>query len=277
MLHVGPYGTAQTPTLSQILSALAPAARMVLAPRLEQLENVEQRFLAMAPDVHLFPPAGLPNAPAQALRAAYEDRTAAIKALLALMSATLPARHAGICPSCTLGEPGETDHYLPKTTYPELAITPWNLVPICGICNKRKGVRTADAQGRRQFLLCTHDAVATLELVEARLSFVGTAHADYFVRGHAETSLAEGAALVGRHFLAFGLRERYARRASGHLAALRNSLAVSGEAAIRKTIRNGLKSADLEPANGWKRPLYRALTADLSGTVRWITGGRTPA
>jgi hypothetical protein len=51
----------------------------------------------------------------------------------------------GVCPACDGQKAGkfrgkllaDTDHYLPKSLYPFLAVHPWNLVPICLECNQR--------------------------------------------------------------------------------------------------------------------------------------------
>jgi len=43
------------------------------------------------------------------------------------------------CPYCNHRNVGTLDHFLPKSEYPVLAVTPCNLVPACMECNKRKG------------------------------------------------------------------------------------------------------------------------------------------
>lgn len=43
------------------------------------------------------------------------------------------------CPICGHGTPLELDHFVPKTLFPQLCITPSNLVPICHTCNFKKG------------------------------------------------------------------------------------------------------------------------------------------
>src|SRR5215210_611572 len=60
-----------------------------------------------------------------------------IRRRLASLRSTLLAA-ADTCPYCGFGEPTELDHYLPKSTYGELAIYPRNLVPSCGPCNNAK-------------------------------------------------------------------------------------------------------------------------------------------
>lgn len=43
------------------------------------------------------------------------------------------------CPYCNHRNVGTLDHFLPKSEYPALAVTPCNLVPACMECNKKKG------------------------------------------------------------------------------------------------------------------------------------------
>lgn len=42
------------------------------------------------------------------------------------------------CGFCSYGEPTELDHFLPQSNFPEFAILPVNLVPICHKCNLLK-------------------------------------------------------------------------------------------------------------------------------------------
>lgn len=42
------------------------------------------------------------------------------------------------CPYCAQREVSTLDHYLAKTKYPTYAVTPYNLVPVCSVCNKIK-------------------------------------------------------------------------------------------------------------------------------------------
>ena len=43
-----------------------------------------------------------------------------------------------VCPFCGGAAATELDHFIPKTLYPQLCITPYNLIPICHICNDNK-------------------------------------------------------------------------------------------------------------------------------------------
>jgi hypothetical protein len=46
----------------------------------------------------------------------------------------------GKCPLCSVRGVDTLDHYLPKSKYPILAVTPINLIPACTPCNKGKQV-----------------------------------------------------------------------------------------------------------------------------------------
>lgn len=66
---------------------------------------------------------------------------------------TLRAHDLRICPGCgELGEPNTLDHYLPKKKYPQFAILPLNLAPMCDACQKEKGAKTTVAPGARLFI-----------------------------------------------------------------------------------------------------------------------------
>lgn len=54
----------------------------------------------------------------------------------------IPKKQKKPCPIC--GRKGDMtlDHYLPKSEYPTLCVTPDNLLPICGECNKIKSTRS---------------------------------------------------------------------------------------------------------------------------------------
>lgn len=48
---------------------------------------------------------------------------------------------ANICPMCGIGEPSQLDHQMPKSIFDSLSLCRLNLVPICSVCNNKKGVK----------------------------------------------------------------------------------------------------------------------------------------
>lgn len=64
-------------------------------------------------------------------------------------------KHNGlvVCPSC--GEPGRPrtlDHYLPKKTYPELAVLLLNLTPMCDWCQGEKLAEYVTKDGKKRYI-----------------------------------------------------------------------------------------------------------------------------
>ena len=52
-----------------------------------------------------------------------------------------------ICPLCGIGQVTTLDHYMAKTLYPSLAVTPHNLIPACRDCNDPRGAVHFESAG----------------------------------------------------------------------------------------------------------------------------------
>ena len=53
------------------------------------------------------------------------------------------------CPLCGLNYVYDLDHYMPKSIYPQYAVHPQNLIPICHRCNNKKLEKWVDHQNKR--------------------------------------------------------------------------------------------------------------------------------
>ena len=76
------------------------------------------------------------------------------------------------CPLCGHRDVSTLDHYLPKTAFPLLCVTPSNLVPACSDCNKVKSdalpATAADQTLHPYFDDADQDAWLKAEVVQAR-------------------------------------------------------------------------------------------------------------
>ena len=74
----------------------------------------------------------------------------------------------GRCPLCSHREANTLDHYLPKSLYPILSVTPLNLIPSCMECNKGKliDVPTSSAE---ETLHPYYDDVESFQWLKARV------------------------------------------------------------------------------------------------------------
>jgi hypothetical protein len=186
------------------------------------------------------------------------------------MQASLPEAHRDLCPYCTLDSGAELDHYLPKAIFPEFSLFAQNLLPICGRCNQSKGNRVTDADGRRQFLLLSHDLADDTRVLEAEISFVGVAHVRYYI-DDGGALIDEKLMLVKRHFARLKLASRYTRRGDSALAAMKANLKGKPQARIKKVVLDGASNAaETEPTNSWRGALYRELENRIDEVVAWL-------
>lgn len=79
----------------------------------------------------------------------------------------LRAHELNLCPSCgEAGRPNTLDHYLPKEAYPHFCVTPYNLFPMCDICQGKKGVKTGGTVNPRFFLHPYFDVFVAKQVIE---------------------------------------------------------------------------------------------------------------
>lgn len=101
-----------------------------------------------AQNAHGYQPLGFAGSQKNALENLYNPQCEAAKKVRKYHSdftRTNKRVYHNKCPYCNLSEPGTTEHILPKSAYPELAIHVQNLIPCCMICNGHKGTAVIDA------------------------------------------------------------------------------------------------------------------------------------
>lgn len=118
-------------------------------------------------------------------------------------------RNLQICPSCgEEGTPNTLDHYLPKAKYPQFAVTPVNLSPMCDICQGQKGNETVDVEGRRLYLHPYFDDFIAEQVL--RLTIGRPLNAPESFSLDPDPNLPEDIkALVSRHIDGLVLEKRY--------------------------------------------------------------------
>jgi len=114
-----------------------------------------------------------------------------------------------ICPSCgEEGTPNTLDHYLPKQNYPQFAITPANLSPMCDICQMHKGSETIDDEGHRLYLHPYFDDFIAEQILQLEIGRPLEAPENFFLRP--VPGLPENIeALVRRHTSGLDIQKRY--------------------------------------------------------------------
>jgi hypothetical protein len=174
---------------------------------------------------------------------------------------------ATTCPLCAHRPVSGLDHHLPRSKFPALAVTPTNLVPACGDCNKRKHSsrpRTAQEQTFHPYF----DNFGTEPWLHAELLTGSPPVLHFFVKPPSSWPALWGAR-ARHHFKFFRLGELYTAQAAQELVNIRYHLAGLWEKAGTEAVRSHLKevAVSLEKSNPnssncWKTAMYKTLSSN---------------
>jgi len=176
----------------------------------------------------------------------------------------------GRCPLCGRGVVYTLDHHLPKAHYPDLALTPINLVPACQDCNKNK-TSALPTIAAEETLHPYFDNVEGEIWLHARVIEVAPAAVFYSVIPPATWSRTL-AMRVRNHFRIYRLRQLYASLAGEEVSNIRTLLAGpqarSGAPGVREYLISVAASHRTTRRNTWQAAAYSAMASS-----DWFCGG----
>lgn len=163
------------------------------------------------------------------------------------------------CPACGEdGTPRTLDHYLPKTTFPEYSIHLKNLVPMCDICQEKKGTKYVTANQQKHYFHSYFDAIPdALFIVDIRSPFCTPT---FSVRAVAQDP--DNLALADNHAKGLELYERLAGfcvEKYVHLLKLQSENRRMTNTDVRTLLRAFLLMEELKTSNGWAATFYRSV------------------
>lgn len=169
----------------------------------------------------------------------------------------------GRCPSCGQRDVTAVDHYLPKSKYPKLALTPINLVPICDVCNKKK-LAKSPATAEEQFIHPYFDDLGQERWLHADIQPTSPPTVTYYIKPptswRAIQALTER---VEKQFALLELGDLYAAQVASELPEIAGALIEIGDAAGDEDVRAHLqllfRSFRASDPNSWKTALYEAM------------------
>lgn len=177
-----------------------------------------------------------------------------------------------ICPFCGQRTVSTVDHYLPKSIYADLAITPLNLLPSCADCNFSKNAATALAP-QDQTLHPYFDDADSDKWLFAKLEKTTPAALTFFVKCPARWDEVKRSR-TENHFKAFKLAQLYASNSANELNNIRFYLRkllaadVSGQS-VKIHLEGMAETYAANHKNSWQGASYQALS-----TSDWFhTGG----
>ncbi len=115
------------------------------------------------------------------------------------------------CMYCQIKDPDSFDHYLPKDLYPEFSSLAINLIPCCGICNKKKDKywKELGEVGILNFYLNT---IPTVQFLYADIAFANTNYQTPIVKFRLDNRYSidnETFKIIEKHYKRLHLAERY--------------------------------------------------------------------
>lgn len=174
------------------------------------------------------------------------------------------------CPLCGVGNVAQCDHHLPQSRYPDLAILPINLVPICHFCNDKKRAKYPASAEEQTFHPYFDQHLLRDAWVRATLN-PGPPPVLVFDTAPPSTWPALDRARVRRHFDACGLAITFTTNANDELPIVRDRLNLQagrgGKAAVQQFLNEECDVYSIRP-NSWQYATYSTLAAD-----EWFVNG----
>lgn len=181
-------------------------------------------------------------------------------------------RHGRLrCPVCGVGWPSELDHYLPKSSFPVLAVTPANLVPICSECNKATNKGSYSPRNAAEALFHPYfedppDCIWLRAETDFACGPCVTFGVEHLGDGALQTRL-------GCLMNVYGLDHRYGSVAVGeldsHRELFRDLLFQGGLGLFSEQLETLLRSAECSNLNCWQAALWRAVLRQIDEAAQW--------
>jgi len=246
-----------------------PALKNRLSLCIPSIETAEAEFVSIKPTNQLFKIARENvvnlNVPKSELIKVYTDR---------MVKADSPGRkyynkiflsaNNGVCPFCEDRLVSTLDHYLAKSHYPKLTVTPLNLIPACHECNKAK---TSDFPkiSSEEFIHPYFDDISRYSWLKAKIVTKEPLTLEYTVVNNPNYSPLLNQR-IKFHFKNMNLANLYSLRAISEIIIFKSNIKNFTEKysslEIKDLISINYKSQFEMNKNHWRTAFYEALIND---------------
>jgi hypothetical protein len=173
----------------------------------------------------------------------------------------LASPKGGICPLCGHRQVGTLDHFLPKESFPSLAVAPDNLVPACSDCNKTKLNHVATLPSEVTIHPYFDDLSDDTWLEAKVIQTVPAALSFHVARPPGWSPLM--ASRARHHFELFKLSSLYSAQAASELSGIRFALDTiydsDGATGVKNHLTLQAESRRRASKNSWQTTTYQAL------------------
>jgi 5-methylcytosine-specific restriction endonuclease McrA len=179
----------------------------------------------------------------------------------------------GKCPYCGFGHVSTLDHYLPKSKYPQLSVTPLNLIPACTDCNKGKNAGAAtNAEEQSLHPYFDHEHFVNEQWLFAELIQSSPVAARFYVSSPDHWD-AISKNRVYAHFRDFKLGYRYAVESGTEIANKKDYLSHNwqkmGAQGVKEYLLDIAESYHRLHRNSWQTAFFQT----LAGSDWYCSGG----
>lgn len=181
-----------------------------------------------------------------------------------------------ICPACgELGRPNTLDHYLPKSLYPHLSITPHNLYPMCDACQLAKDNLVGDYVSPRYFIHPYFDSFLANQLLF--LEFQGPYNAPTYSLNIVDTIDPEYIDIIVTHVRHLKIRDRYVKFFKGQHSILLRSVKLlrDSQQDVLQSLINRRNEAAFHSLNAWEHIYYSGIINNHE-FIDYLTNGELP-
>lgn len=175
-----------------------------------------------------------------------------------------------ICPICGIRQVKTLDHYLPKSQFPTLSVTPNNLIPACLECNvDKKDDVSLDSKNVPVHLY--FDNIPDDKFLH--VTVMDNLEILYYIS--CPNVEDEGLkARLEKHLDFYKLHELYSSHAASEIAdklhMWKTALEEFGEDILRLSIDSECRSAEMNDINSWKSALYRGLVNNFDKLLAYL-------
>ena len=224
-------------------------------------------------DVKHLPNYNVPDEDADKILKVYRDKFAKQGSIGRKYYEAIKLNANGHCPICGSGKLKNLDHFLPKSLYPLLCITPSNLIPTCRDCNMDK----SDYFNTNYYLLPLNPYFDKMDDIWLTCSIQYKTDNTYDIiyrNGYDQSFNKYLWQKYETHIQVFDLNTTFSSRACEEMenckAQYKKLLDICGKAEVCEALTDHRKSCEYNDKNSWASALYRELEKEIDNYCDWL-------
>ena len=173
------------------------------------------------------------------------------------------------CPICGMGTANTLDHFIPKSLYPQLCITPDNLIPLCSNCNEKK----RSIYSNKYLDIPFHPYFENMpeKWLECEIIFECSKINEYrFYVGNKTSKLVDK---YNAHLRIYRLNETFQGFCNGEIESnyrAHKRLLDNGKDELIARLKETIIDNEENDCNGWKAALYRGLNRQIDEYCNYL-------